>query len=60
MKRLTAHKESYGKAVEAAWRELEAKNPHSAECGRRRTGMWDRTGNCARCKAFITIRESEF
>lgn len=34
------------------------KRPHSEGCQRHATGMWDRSGNCERCAAWVTLNES--
>lgn len=42
-----------GMTRKEAERILLEKRPHSAECERNRTGLWDRSGKCERCTAFI-------
>lgn len=36
---------------------IKAKRPHSADCRRYETGVWDRSGNCERCAAWIRLNE---
>lgn len=42
-------------SVTAARKILKAKRPHSPDCRRRELGLWDRSGNCERCDAFVKM-----
>lgn len=39
---------------------LLAKLPHSSECRRNDLGMWDRSGTCERCNAFLARADAQF
>jgi hypothetical protein len=44
-------------SVTAARKILKAKKPHSPECRRHELGVFDRSGNCERCAAFVRLNE---
>jgi hypothetical protein len=34
---------------------IRAKRPHSEDCNRYETNMWDRSGRCERCTAWVSL-----